>query len=48
MTVRDLLQRLDSPELTEWMAFLEQESAPPQPELTEEEAWKRAFGITDG
>lgn len=31
MTVRELLHRIDSHELTEWLAFMRLESEPPKP-----------------
>ena len=41
MTVRQLLESVDSAELTEWMAFLSLEMERDTPD--DAEAWKRAF-----
>lgn len=43
MTVGELLARVDSAELTEWMAFMAIQNAPAEKPMSEEEAWKRAF-----
>lgn len=46
MTVRQLLQSLDSAEITEWIAFLELEAGrtqQPASEVDEDELWRKAF-----
>jgi hypothetical protein len=42
MTVRQLLQSLDSAELTEWLAFMHVQSSEEKPK-DDDEAWRRAF-----
>ena len=41
MTVSQLLESVDSAELTEWMAYLQLEMERDQPDETE--AWRKAF-----
>lgn len=45
MTVRELLDRIGSDELTEWMAYfsLEAERDNPEQPASETDAWKKAF-----
>lgn len=45
MTVRELLARMDSAELSEWMAYLslEMERNKPDQPTDETDIWKKAF-----
>jgi len=44
-TVGELLDRIDSAELSEWMAFFQLQSEGENAEMSEEDIWKKAFNV---